>query len=134
MSSDAPREAPREAPRAIVAGHGAFASGVISAVEQIAGLGALFVAVSNTGLSPAGLDAALREALAASGARVIFTDLPAGSCTMAARRIARTDPGLVVVTGVALPTLLSFACGADVASATERGREAIGLVEGAGGA
>lgn len=123
-----------EGTRAIVAGHGAFAEGVISAVGQIAGLAHLFHPVSNAGLSPAGLEARLREALASTGARVIFTDLPAGSCTMAARRIARAEPGLTVVTGVALPTLLSFACGADAASATERGREAIMLVEGTGGA
>lgn len=126
--SDAP--AAPAAPRAIVAGHGSFAAGILSAVEQIAGLSSRFVAVSNTGLSPAGLDALLRETLAASGARIIFTDLPAGSCTMAARRLARAEPDLVVVTGVALPTLLTFACGADLESAVARGREALQQVEG----
>jgi N-acetylgalactosamine PTS system EIIA component len=123
-----------ESRRAVIAGHGEFAAGVISAVEQIAGLGELFVPVSNTGLSPQGMDARLREALESSGARVIFTDLPAGSCTMAARRIARTDPGLVVVTGAALPTVLAWACGCDTAEAVERGHESLKLVEGAGGA
>ena len=38
--------------RAIVAGHGSFASGIISAVEQITGKGASFLAMSNTGLGP----------------------------------------------------------------------------------
>lgn len=123
-----------EAPRAVVAGHGSFAVGVISAVQQIAGLGDRFVPVSNTGLTPAALDDALRAALAGSGARIIFTDLPAGSCTMAACRLARSDPGLVVVTGVALPTLLTFACGAALAEAVDRGREAIQLIEAARGA
>lgn len=118
----------------MIAGHGEFAKGVISAVEQITGLGELFVPVSNTGLSPQGMDQRLREALEGSGARVIFTDLPAGSCTMAARRIARTDPGLVVVTGAALPTVLAWACGCDTAEAVERGHESLKLVEGAGGA
>jgi hypothetical protein len=37
--------------RAILAGHGAFAEGAISAVAQIAGLGDTFVPVSNTGLT-----------------------------------------------------------------------------------
>ncbi|MHB1297677.1 MAG: PTS sugar transporter subunit IIA [Gemmatimonadaceae bacterium] len=120
--------------RAVVAGHGAYAAGMISAVAQIAGLAERFVAVSNTGLSPAALEEALRTALAESGARIVFTDLPAGSCTLAARRLARTDPGLTVVVGVALPTLLSFACGSDVATATERGRAAISVVEGPGDA
>jgi len=43
-----------------------------------------------------------------SGAQVVFTDLPAGSCTIAARRIARETPGLAVVCGANLPMLLSF--------------------------
>lgn len=123
-----------EAPRAVVAGHGSFAAGVISAVQQIAGLGDRFVPVSNTGLTPEALDEALRAALAGSGARIIFTDLPAGSCTMAACRLARSDPGLVVVTGVALPTLLTFACGAALPEAVDRGREAMKLIEAARGA
>lgn len=123
-----------ERPRAVIAGHGGFAAGMISAVAQVSGLGGLYVPVTNTGLSPAALEEVLRTALADSGARIIFTDLPAGSCTTAARRIARTDPGLVVVTGVALPTLLSFACGSDLATATARGRDAIVIAEGSGGA
>jgi PTS system N-acetylgalactosamine-specific IIA component len=117
-----------ETPRAVVAGHGEFAAGIVSAIEQIAGLGDRFVPVSNTGLSPAGLEDALRAALAATGARVIFTDLPAGSCTLAARRIVRTDPHVVLVSGVALPTLLSYACGAAVEKATEQGRAAITII------
>lgn len=123
-----------EAPRAIVAGHGTFAAGLVSAVEQITGLKDRLVPVSNTGLSPAGMDVAIREALATSGARVIFTDLPGGSCTMAARRIAHAEPGLVVVTGIALPTLLTFACGSEVDDAVARGREALQIVEGRRGA
>src|SRR5262245_23731404 len=100
--------------RAIVAGHGAFADGIISAVAQISGLADSLFPVSNAGLSGEGLEALLRDRLRETGARIIFTDLPAGSCTLAARRIARGDPGLTVVTGVGLPTLLSFACGTDL--------------------
>ena len=118
-----------EVKRAIVAGHGAFAEGLISAVGQITGIADRFVGVSNAGLTPAGLEEALRAALSSSGARVVFTDLPAGSCTIAARRIARGDAGLTVVTGVALPTLLSFAFGADLESATAQGRAALAIVE-----
>ena len=120
--------------RALIMGHGDFAAGMISAVEQITGQGAVFVTLGNSGLSPGGIEARLREALAASGARVIFTDLPAGSCTMAACRIAKSDGNLTVVTGVTLPTLLAFALGADAREAAERGREALLLVEGGGGA
>ncbi len=124
MSSDAPAPV-----RAIIAGHGGFAAGMVSAVEQVAGRGATFVPVTNTGLSPQALEEVLRAALADSRATVIFTDLPAGSCTMAARRIAR-DGGVTVVTGAALPTLLAYACGSDLATATARGRDAIAVAEG----
>ena len=117
-------------PRAIIAGHAGFAEGVISAVAQIAGMGDRLVAVSNTGLTLEALEAILRARLRETGATIIFTDLPAGSCTLAARRIARTDPRLTVITGVGLPTLLAWACGGDLTSATERGREALAQVEG----
>lgn len=136
MSSSAAPSPPAApiTPRAIIAGHGGFANGMISAVAQISGLGGVFIPVSNTGLSAAGVEDLLRAAVRDSGARIIFTDLPSGSCTLAARRVARTEPGLVVVTGVALPTVLSFACGSDLATATQRGRDAITVVEGADGA
>lgn len=125
---------PNSAPRAIVAGHGSFAAGIISAVEQITGMGSVFVGVSNADLSPGGIEAKVREALAETGARVIFTDLPAGSCTMAVRRMARLEPGLTLVTGVTLPTLLAFALGADARDAVEKGREAITILEDGRGA
>ena len=119
--------------RAVVAGHADYAAGMVSAVAQIAGLGDMFVPVSNTGLGPEAIEAALREQLQASGARVIFTDLPAGSATLAARRVARTDAGLTVVTGASLPALLSWACGCELPVAVAKGKESIVLLEGAGG-
>jgi len=58
-----------------------------------------------------------------TGARVIFTDLPAGSATLAARRIVRDDPGIVLVSGVNLATLLDFVF-STAASPTEAARAA----------
>jgi N-acetylgalactosamine PTS system EIIA component len=118
--------------RAVVAGHGDFAAGIISAVEQIAGKGAAFRAVSNRELSAVALEEVLRATVAANSARVIFTDLPAGSCTIAARRVARDVPGLIVVTGANLSVLIGWAMAPDdgVASyehAIERGRAAMVL-------
>lgn len=118
------------APRAVVAGHGTFADGVISAVACICGRGDAFLAVTNEGCTGPGVEDAIRTALAAHGATVVFTDLPAGSCTMAARRIARTDPLVAVVTGATVAMLLEFALGsgeaaADLERAAGRGREAI---------
>ncbi len=114
--------------KAIVAGHGSFASGVISAVEQITGRGDRFIAVSNTGMCLEDIQHTLVQALDDTGARVIFTDLPAGSCTMAVRRLVRERPGVVLITGINLSLLLDFAMQDDadpVAAAhgaLERGR------------
>ena len=94
--------------KAIVAGHGTFAEGMLSAIEQITGRSDLFIGVTNRDLSAQDVEKLLRDRLAVSGATVVFTDLPAGSCTMAARRIQREQPALTVVTGVNLATLLDF--------------------------
>lgn len=94
--------------RAIIAGHGNFASGMVSAIEQITGRGQIFIAVSNSGMTGQDIERILRESVESSGARVVFTDLPGGSATVAARRVMRDVPGLVLVTGTSLPALLEF--------------------------
>jgi N-acetylgalactosamine PTS system EIIA component len=124
-------------PRAIVAGHGDFAAGLVSAVEVITGRGHLFYPVAVPELSAAGIEALLRDTMERTGARVLFTDLHAGSCTMAARRILHGMPDAVLVAGVNLPALLDFAFadavpgGTAARHAAERGRAAINAVEGA---
>jgi PTS system N-acetylgalactosamine-specific IIA component len=94
---------------AIVLGHADLAAGMISAVHQITGRGDRFVAMSNAGLGAAEIEEQLRELIARTGATVVFTDLPAGSCNFAACRLIRERPDLVVVSGVNLPALLFFA-------------------------
>lgn len=91
----------------IVLAHGELAAGLVSAVEQITGMGSRFVAMSNSGLSSAELEVRLRALVDETGARVVFTDLPAGSCNIAAFRLLR-DRDVIVVSGVNLPTLLHF--------------------------
>lgn len=100
-----------EGARAIVVAHGDLAHGLVSAVACIAGepAAAHLLPMSNRTLGGAELAEALRQAVASFGAGVVFTDLPAGSCTVAARRVAHALPGLAVVTGVNLPLLLAFA-------------------------
>jgi len=122
----------------VVAAHGTVAAALVDAVGRIAGRAAAFRAVSNEGLDAAALEAVLRHALAEHGAHVVFTDLPAGSCTMAARRIARSDPNIAVVTGASVGMLLDFALGtaagrADLDRATVRGREAMIVFPPSGG-
>lgn len=96
------------APVAIIAAHGDLAAGFVTAVEQITGRGDLFLAMTNAGLGAAEIERALLELIDARNIRVIFTDLPAGSCTIAARRVLAARPGVVLVTGASLPLLLDF--------------------------
>ncbi len=119
--------------RAIVAGHGSFATGIISAVDQITGRGASFLAMSNSGLCLDDIQDTLARAVDETGARVIFTDLPAGSCTMAVRRMIRARPGVLLVTGINLSLLLDFAMQESVDpvvavnAALERGRASMAV-------
>lgn len=116
---------------ALVAGHADFAAGVVSAVDLITGHGARLVPIQVRGLCGDDIQALLRERLTETGALVIFTDLHAGSCTMAARRVLREVPGAVLVAGANLPMLLDFVLSSEpdpvaaaIASA-ERGRAAV---------
>jgi PTS system N-acetylgalactosamine-specific IIA component len=119
----------------IVCGHGSFAEGLISAVEQITGKGSLLVGISNHDCGAEYLEGRLREELERTGARALFTDLPGGSATLAARKILRTTPGVVLVTGSNLGVLLDFVfhVGDGVAEAAkqaaERGRACITVSE-----
>ena len=115
--------------RAVVAGHGELAAGLVSAVAQITGRQAALVPLSNRGLSGASLEELLRAEVE-QGARVIFTDLPGGSWTLAARRVMRGRTDVVLVTGVNLAALLDYVMQTDATSASavhaaEKGRAAI---------
>jgi mannose/fructose-specific phosphotransferase system component IIA len=126
----------RAAPRALVAGHADFAAGLVSAVELISGRGAELVSIQVTGLCGADIEGLLKRRLMETGARVIFTDLQAGSCTMAARRVQREVPGVVLVAGANLPMLLDFAMsseadpGVAATSAAEKGRASVNVFGG----
>lgn len=110
--------------RAIVAGHGDFATGMISAVDQITGRGSVFVATTNRDLGVDDITRHLQELIDQTGAMVVFTDLPAGSCTVAARRVQRAHPEIVVVTAISLPVLLDFVFQGDL-DAAEAARHAV---------
>ena len=125
-------------PRALVAGHGAYADGMLSAVSQITGRDDVFTTMTNQDLSAQDVEQRLRARVEETGVRVVFTDLPAGSCTMAARRLQREVPDLVLVTGANLATLLDFAFRDDeppgdaARHAAEKGRVSLVVTGGAG--
>ena len=119
--------------RDLVAGHADFAAGMISAVEQITGRGEVLVPIQVRGLCGDDIQKLLHDSLIETGARVIFTDLQAGSCTMAARRVLREIGSGVLVAGTNLPMLLDFALSTNAsaaeaaATAAERGRASVSV-------
>ena len=120
------------APRAkgVVVAHGEMAKGLVDAVHKISGQGHdALAALSNEGRSPTSLREAL-EQLLGEGPAVVFTDLQAGSCALAAvASSGRTNT--VVVCGANLPMLLDFVFNRDLPLETlserlvEKGREGI---------
>ncbi|MEO8562621.1 MAG: hypothetical protein ABI601_11130 [bacterium] len=122
--------------RALVAGHAGFAAGLVSAVELISGQGSVLEPVQVAGLCSEDIQQHLKARLEATGATVIFTDLQAGSCTMAARRLLREAADVVLVCGTNLPMLLDFALSRAESpheaarTAVERGRSSMSVMGG----
>ena len=119
---------------ALVAGHGDFAAGLISAVEAVTGRGDLLDPIEVKGLCGEDIQLLLSNRLKANGATIIFTDLQAGSCTMAARRLLREMPGVLLVSGANLPMLLDFVMARAepqeaARAAVERAKAAISVYE-----
>jgi mannose/fructose-specific phosphotransferase system component IIA len=94
--------------RGVVVAHGTMAAGLVEAAQRISGVEAgTLVGISNDGLGPEQLrDAILSDA--AGGPSIVFTDLAAGSCTLAARVCCGEGHPLAVVAGVNLAMLLDF--------------------------
>ena len=94
--------------RGVVVAHGGLADGLVDAVRQIAGVTPEeLIGVPNRGLGCEDLCERTRRVLAETR-NVIFTDLPSGSCHLAAMIVVREAPEIPVVTGVNLPMLLDF--------------------------
>lgn len=123
------------APRiGVVVAHGGMAQGMVDAVERIAGLEpGILIPVSNNGRGPDELRDAIL-AVVGEGPAVVFTDLGAGSCTLAARVGCREKAAVCVVTGVNLPMLLDFVFHRDlpfdelVPRLQERGRAGVQIL------
>jgi mannose/fructose-specific phosphotransferase system component IIA len=108
-------DVPASPVRGVVVAHGGMATGMVDAVRRIAGVGEeVLVPLSNEGKGPDALRAEL-DRLIGHGRVVVFTDMHAGSCAVAARVACRARGGTTaegggraVVCGVNLPMLLEF--------------------------
>jgi N-acetylgalactosamine PTS system EIIA component len=119
----------------VVVAHSDLASALIEAVQRITGVeDGVLVPLSNEGLGPEAIRARLTE-LVAGGPAVVFTDLREGSCGIAARHVCLAGPNRVLVTGVNLPMLLTFALKRDLPlpelaeQIVDRGRKAIESIQ-----
>lgn len=98
-------------PLALLVTHGALGRELIRTVEQILGPQGDVITLSNDGVSADGLRAEIEarvQGTEASQAIVLFTDLAAGSCGIASRRVELRGRDLRRLTGVNLPMLLEF--------------------------
>lgn len=117
--------------RGVVVGHGHMSQGLVDAVRHIAGGAADgLVAVSNEGKAPDTLVEELEQA-AGDGPVIVFADLRAGSCGIAAAYSCRARDRRAFICGVNLPMLIDFVFHRDmpldelVERLVEKGREAI---------
>jgi mannose/fructose-specific phosphotransferase system component IIA len=95
--------------RGLVVTHGALGEALVDAVRAIAGAQAdSLIPLSNRGCGPDELRERILAAIGPSDPFVVFTDLGAGSCTLAARLSCRDRQRVLVLTGVNLPMLLDF--------------------------
>jgi len=98
-------------PAAVLVTHGVLGTELVRTVEKILGPQGDFVVVSNDALSADGLLDAIRAALMAlpaGQAAVVFSDLAAGSCGLAARRADAPGHEVRRISGANLPMLLEF--------------------------
>jgi mannose/fructose-specific phosphotransferase system component IIA len=84
-----------------------MADAIVHAAEQISGVDAALIPVSNTGCDRDTLEERVLAAVDKHPA-VVFVDMASGSCLVAVLKRLRTDPAVRVVTGVNLAMLVDF--------------------------
>ena len=102
---------PGPRPYALLVTHGVLGEELVRTVSHILGPQTDAITVSNNGLSSDTLTAAIEGRLAeipSDAPVVLFTDLAAGSCGIASRRVAPAERPFRRITGVNLPMLLEF--------------------------
>lgn len=95
--------------RGIIIGHGDFGSAMLSVAERIVGKQENVDVVSNAGLSCDSLIQKISNVVGSvPGEKIVFVDLPGGSCTISCMKLLKTYRELNIICGVNLPILLEF--------------------------
>ena len=95
--------------RGLIISHATLGEGLLEAVRRITGVGdEALLAVSNEGRGPDDLLEAIRSGSGEDTPVILFTDMPAGSCGFAARKLAMQRASTACISGVNLPLLLEF--------------------------
>jgi mannose/fructose-specific phosphotransferase system component IIA len=110
--------------RGVVVCHGALASALVQAAEQISGLSGVLIPVSNTGCDRGALEDRVMAAVDGQPA-VVFVDLASGSCLFAVLKRLRSEQLVKVVTGVNLAMLVDFVFHRALSPAEAAGRAAL---------
>ncbi|MBM4117478.1 hypothetical protein FJ251_06980 [bacterium] len=94
---------------ALIVCHGRLGEAYLEALAGIYGDVAGIGVLSNSGLSAVALDAAVAARMAELGdTGIVFTDYFGGSCATACLAQLAARPGLHLISGVNLPTLLYY--------------------------
>jgi mannose/fructose-specific phosphotransferase system component IIA len=94
---------------ALLVTHADLGAALLRAAQQVYGPVTDVDFLSNSDHSRAGLERAIQERVAGwTEGGLVLTDFPGGSCQQCGMLAARSNPGVVVVTGVNLPGLLDY--------------------------
>jgi mannose PTS system EIIA component len=94
---------------ALLVTHADLGAALLRAAEQVYGPVGDVEVLSNSGLSRADLERAIRERVSGwTHGGLVLTDFPGGSCQQCGLLATRGNAEVVVVTGVNLPALLDY--------------------------
>jgi mannose/fructose-specific phosphotransferase system component IIA len=95
---------------ALIVGHGQFAQGLLSALEQIVGPVELVAAVSTQGRSRAEIESQIHEARQKFGGQplLVFADLQGGCGSTVCGSLLRAETDVGIIGGANLPMLVKY--------------------------
>ncbi|MEO0184907.1 MAG: PTS mannose transporter subunit IID [candidate division WOR-3 bacterium] len=95
--------------KGIIIGHGEFAKALLNTVEKILGKQEMVEVFSNEKLSCESLAENIKNSVGMDEhEKILFVDLPGGSCAISCLNILRMNKKLKVLCGVNLPMLIEF--------------------------